>query len=318
MGIRSVNAVSSDTVTEAPPVRKPASGGLPVRLRSVAKAYRVGSRWLPAVQEVDIDIPPGEFVSIVGPSGCGKSTLLKIVAGLIPPTGGEVEVDGRKVTGPTIEAGVVFQRDLLLEWRTALENVLLQAEIRRQPVRQHEQHARELLASVALEGFEDAMPHQLSGGMRQRVAICRALLHDPPLLLMDEPFGAVDAITRDQLNLDLRNLCNRLGSTVLFITHSITEAVFLSDRVVVMTPRPAVVASITEIDLPATRPLSIREEPAFGAYVREIRETFEKLGVLGGSEPPAVREMRAASGRDPAQRRTERGVPWRRYGKKRS
>ncbi|HET8672879.1 MAG TPA: ABC transporter ATP-binding protein [Thermoleophilaceae bacterium] len=300
---------------EQPAIERPASRGLPVRVRNVAKAYRVGSNWLPAVQEIDIDIAPGEFVSIVGPSGCGKSTLLKIVAGLIPPTGGEVEVDGRRVAGPTTEAGVVFQRDLLLEWRTALENVLLQAEIRKQPVRQYEQRARELLASVALAGFEDVMPHQLSGGMRQRVAICRALLHDPPLLLMDEPFGAVDAITRDQLNLDLRNLCNRLGSTVLFITHSITEAVFLSDRVVVMTPRPAMVADIAEINLPAERPLSIREEPEFGVYVREIRETFEKLGVLGGTEPAAVRAMR------PQQTDTRGGegaTGWRRFGRKRS
>lgn len=318
MGGRSVNAVRSNSAAEAPPVRKPASGGLPVRLRNVAKAYRVGSSWLPAVQDVDIQIAPGEFVSIVGPSGCGKSTLLKIVAGLIPPTGGEVEVDGQKVTGPTIQAGVVFQRDLLLEWRSALQNVLLQAEIRKQPARRYEQRARELLASVALAGFEDAMPHQLSGGMRQRVAICRALLHDPPLLLMDEPFGAVDAITRDQLNLDLRNLCNRLGSTVLFITHSITEAVFLSDRVVVMTPRPAVVASVTEIGLPSTRPLSIREEPEFGAYVREIRETFEKMGVLGETEPAAVREMRSASSPQAVDNRTEGGARWRRFGKKRS
>jgi NitT/TauT family transport system ATP-binding protein len=317
MSTRSANAVRLDRAAEPSGVREPASAGLPVRLRNVAKSYRVGQRRLDAVHEVDIDIAPGEFVSIVGPSGCGKSTLLKIVAGLIPPTRGEVEVDGRKVTGPTIEAGVVFQRDLLLEWRTALQNILLQAEIRKQPVRHFEQRARELLASVALAGFEDAMPHQLSGGMRQRVAICRALLHDPPLLLMDEPFGAVDAITRDQLNLDLRNLCNRLGSTVVFITHSITEAVFLSDRVVVMTPRPAVIASVTEVNLPRTRPLSIREEPDFGAYVREIRETFERLGVLGGNQPAAVREMRSAGGPEADGERRE-GKRWRRFVKKSS
>jgi NitT/TauT family transport system ATP-binding protein len=317
MSTRSANAVPLHRAAEPSGVREPASAGLPVRLRNVAKSYRVGQRRLDAVHEVDIDIAPGEFVSIVGPSGCGKSTLLKIVAGLIPPTRGEVEVDGRKVTGPTIEAGVVFQRDLLLEWRTALQNILLQAEIRKQPVRHFEQRARELLASVALAGFEDAMPHQLSGGMRQRVAICRALLHDPPLLLMDEPFGAVDAITRDQLNLDLRNLCNRLGSTVVFITHSITEAVFLSDRVVVMTPRPAVIASVTEVNLPRTRPLSIREEPDFGAYVREIRETFERLGVLGGNQPAAVREMRSAGGPEADGERRE-GKRWRRFVKKSS
>jgi NitT/TauT family transport system ATP-binding protein len=312
----SANAVrTSGRETEAPARRRPASAGLPVRLKNVAKSYRVGSRTLNAVREVDIDIAPGEFVSIVGPSGCGKSTLLKIVAGLIEPTGGEVEVDGNRVTGPTIEAGVVFQRDLLLEWRTALQNILLQAEIRKQPIRQFENRARELLASVALGGFEDAMPHQLSGGMRQRVAICRALLHDPPLLLMDEPFGAVDAITRDQLNLDLRNLCNRLGSTVLFITHSITEAVFLSDRVVVMTPRPAEIASITEIHLPDERPLSIREEQDFGTYVREIRETFEQLGVLGGHEPGTVREMRAGP-RPESDLQHMEGKRWRRFGRK--
>ena len=180
----------------------------------------------------------GEFVSILGPSGCGKSTLLMIAAGLLSASDGSVIVDGRPVTKPRTDLGIVFQSPVLLEWRTALGNIMLQAEARKLDRREAEERARELLASVGLAGFADKYPHELSGGMRQRVSICRALIHNPPQLLMDEPFGALDALTRDQLVIDVQRIWNERRITALFITHSVAEAVFLSDRVIVMTPRP--------------------------------------------------------------------------------
>ena len=280
MGIRSVNAVSIDTVTEAPPVRKPASSGLPVRLRNVAKAYRVGSRWLPAVQEVDIDIQPGEFVSIVGPSGCGKSTLLNMIAGLLPTTEGAIDVAGRPVTGPVHELGIVFQQHLLLAWRTILDNVMLQIEVRRLDKARYTERARNLLGRVGLGEFAGRFPDELSGGMNQRAAIVRALIHDPELILMDEPFGALDAITRDQMGLDFHALSRQEGKTVLFITHSISEAVFLSNRVVVMSPRPGRIEEIVPVELPRERHFDIRDEPEFARHTRHIRRLFERMGVL--------------------------------------
>jgi NitT/TauT family transport system ATP-binding protein len=233
-----------------------------------------------AVDNVDLSIGDSEFVSLLGPSGCGKSTLLSLIAGLIQPTSGEVRIDGRVVAAPYTKLGIVFQSDLLLDWRTVLGNVLFQFEMRGQDPRPHAERARALIASVGLAGFEAKYPWELSGGMRQRVAICRALIHDPPLLLMDEPFGALDALTREQLQVDLQRLWQSTRKTVVFVTHSIGEAVFLSDRVVVMTPRPGRIKQVLPIELPRPRDLGVRDSDRFGAHVRHINHLFQEMGVI--------------------------------------
>lgn len=251
-----------------------------VWVHRLGKTYVSRSGPVEALRCLDLEVSEGAFVSILGPSGCGKSTALNIISGLVPSSTGEVEVLGKPVRGPVLEMGIVFQRDLLLPWRTVLANVLLQAEIRKLPRDRLEQRAKNLLAQVGLEGFEDRLPSELSGGMRQRVAICRALLHDPPLLLMDEPFGALDAMTRDQMNLDLLEVWQETRKTVLFVTHSIPESIFLSDRVVIMSPRPGSVAAEIEIDLPRPRSFDIRESAEFSRYSGEIRRIFQRMGVL--------------------------------------
>jgi NitT/TauT family transport system ATP-binding protein len=252
-----------------------------VRINSVDKVFASRSRAaLKAVDNVSFDIGSGEFVSIVGPSGCGKSTLMMMVSGLVPATTGEVFVADKKVSRPYNGLGVVFQRDALLEWRTVIDNVLFQADIRHLDRRELRSKAESLLARAGLSGFEKYYPWELSGGMRQRVAICRALVCNPSLLLMDEPFGALDAMTREQMNLDLQRIWLQDRKTVLFITHSISEAVFLSDRVIVMSPRPGRVAADIAIDLPRPRKLSMRETGSFGRYVSQIREKFQSFGLL--------------------------------------
>jgi NitT/TauT family transport system ATP-binding protein len=233
-----------------------------------------------ALDGVSFGLRAGEFVSIVGPSGCGKSTLVMLVAGLLAPTAGRVAIGGRTVDRPQTDLGIVFQSPVLLAWRRALDNVLLQLEMRDLPTAPARQRALDLLGSVGLAGFEQRFPHELSGGMRQRVSICRALIHDPPLLLMDEPFGALDALTRDQLALDLQRIWSGGRKTVLFITHSITEAVLLSDRVIVMTPRPGTIDTVLDVDLPRPRRLAIREDPRFAKLTRAIHERFLARGVL--------------------------------------
>jgi NitT/TauT family transport system ATP-binding protein len=233
-----------------------------------------------ALTDISLTQRRGEFLSHVGPSGCGKSTLLMIAAGLVPPSSGAVRVRGQKVDRPRTDIGIAFQSSVLLEWRTALGNVMLQAEAHRLNKKEAEQRARELLDSVGLGGFEEMYPHELSGGMRQRVSICRALVHNPEHLLMDEPFGALDALTRDQLVLDLQALVSERRMSVLFITHSISEAVFLSDRVVVMTPRPGRIDRIIDIKLPRPRTLAMRETPEFAEYSRQILDLFLARGVL--------------------------------------
>jgi NitT/TauT family transport system ATP-binding protein len=251
-----------------------------VQANNVSKIYSTRDGPVRALDNVSLSARPGEFISLLGPSGCGKSTLLLIVAGLLPKSGGSLTVNGRHVTGPETDLGIVFQSPVLLDWRTARENVLLQAEARHLPKKAAAARAHELLASVGLAGFEDKYPHELSGGMRQRVSVCRALLHEPHLLLMDEPFGALDALTRDQLTVDLQSLWNERRMTVLFVTHSIAEAVFLSDRVIVMTPRPGSIAKEIPIGLPRPRTLAIREGSDFTAYTREILDIFFACGVL--------------------------------------
>lgn len=233
-----------------------------------------------ALQEVSMEIHEGEFVSLLGPSGCGKSTMLSIIAGLLPPSRGIVRIAGQEVTGPQTSIGLIFQSDVLLEWRSALDNVLLQMEARGMRNRPAVDRARELLGSMGLDGFDRSFPFQLSGGMRQRVAICRALIHDPKLLLMDEPFGPLDALTRDQLGLDLLHLWDEHPRTALFVTHSIAEAVFLSDRVIVMTPRPGQVADIVDIQLPRPRTGAMRKTTGFLDDVARIRNIFLARGVL--------------------------------------
>jgi NitT/TauT family transport system ATP-binding protein len=246
----------------------------------VEKTYVARGRELKALDGISLDLLPGEFVSIVGPSGCGKSTLMMLVAGLIPVSAGEIVIQGHRVSKPYTDVGVIFQRDALLEWRTVLDNVLLQIDVRRLKRSRYEAPARELLARVGLEGFENYYPWELSGGMRQRVSLCRGLIHDPSLLLMDEPFGALDALTREQMNLDLQRIWMENRKTMLFITHSIWEAAFLADRVVVMSPRPGRIVTTIAIDLPRPRRLAVRESPEFGRYVAHIREQFQAFGLV--------------------------------------
>jgi len=251
-----------------------------VRVDGLSKVYATRDGPVRALDHVSLSARRGEFVSILGPSGCGKSTLMMIVAGLLPASAGLVTVAGRPVTSPITDVGIVFQNPVLLDWRSALDNVLLQAEARRLPGAAALAEARRLMAAVGLSGFENKYPHELSGGMRQRVSLCRALIHDPPQLLMDEPFGALDALTRDQMVVDLQRLWNERRKTVLFITHSVAEAVFLSDRVVVMTPRPGRVDRVIDIDLPRPRTLAMRETPEFARLSREILDLFLARGVL--------------------------------------
>ena len=246
----------------------------------VWKRYETRSGPIDALSPISFEIPENEFVSIVGPSGCGKSTLLMIVSGLVPASGGIVRIKSDLVLGPYTGLGFVFQQDVLLDWRTVLQNVMLQAQVRRLDKARSIVRARELLRLVGLEEFEDKYPYELSGGMRQRVAICRALLHDPDLLLMDEPFGALDAIARDQLNEDLLRYRSEARKTIMFVTHSIPEAVFLSDRVFVMSPRPGRIEDTVSIDLPHPRHLTIRETPKFAEYVGHIIRVFESVGVF--------------------------------------
>jgi NitT/TauT family transport system ATP-binding protein len=214
-----------------------------------------GQATLRALDRVDLEVAEGELVTLVGRSGCGKSTLLRILAGLIPATDGRVTIAGREVRGPSRDVALAFQRPALLPWRNVLENVLLPVEILRLDRRAHRRKAEELLALVGLAGFEDHAPYELSGGMQQRVALCRALVYEPRVLLMDEPFAALDALTREELSLELQRILAERGKTIVFVTHSISEAVLLADRVVVMTPRPGRIAEIVPVE--AQRPRSL-------------------------------------------------------------
>jgi NitT/TauT family transport system ATP-binding protein len=262
----------------------PKGAGSSIRIRNVSKSFRTKQKVVHALTAVDFDIRQGEFVSIIGPSGCGKSTLLMLIAGLDVATGGAIEIDKRKIERPNSDIGIVFQQDVLLDWRNAFSNVMLQCEIRKLNYATSSARAQELLKMVGLEQFHSALPHELSGGMRQRVSICRALLHSPPLLVMDEPFGALDALTRDQLQVDLLRLWTDQKMTVVFITHSISEAVFLSDRIVVMSPRPGRIETIIDVELERPRRLAVRDTPLYGRYVQQVTDIFKSLGVLKEDE----------------------------------
>lgn len=253
-----------------------------IRISHVDKTYESRRSPVQALRDIDFDIANGEFVSILGPSGCGKSTLLKCVAGLEPVSGGRIEVAGIAVRQSPENLGIVFQRDVLLDWRTVVENVLVVAELKGLDPRPLRSRALELLRSFGLESFVDRYPWELSGGMRQRVSICRALLLDPQLLLMDEPFGALDAMTRDELNVELRRMWMDTRKTILFITHSVTEAVYLSDRIVVMSRNPGRIAEVIDVNLPPHRPLSVRGEADFSRYTAHILWVFSSMGILKG------------------------------------
>ncbi len=263
------------------------TAGSAIEIQGVTKIFGEGTaKPFLALEEVNIRIEPGEFVSVVGPSGCGKSTLMLMVAGLLERSTGAIRVNGQSVEEPLTDVGIAFQDHLLLDFRTALANVTLHADIRGLPMDDIEARARKLFAQLKLEHAMDKYPRQLSGGMRQRVSLIRTLVHEPSVLLMDEPFGALDALTRLQVRMDLEALWLRRRPTVLFITHSVEEAVGLSDRIFVMGPSPGCVVDEIRIDLPRPRPIVLGDAPQFAAYVDRIYGHFERLGVLHGMEIP--------------------------------
>jgi NitT/TauT family transport system ATP-binding protein len=247
-----------------------------LRLRNVAKTYRAAGRETVAVSDVTFDLAEGEFLALVGPSGCGKSTLLKILAGLHDHDAGELTI-----SHPGFDAGrdigVAFQSPLLLKWRSILDNVLLPAEILGLPMAAARDRARDLLALVGLPGIEDKRPYELSGGMQQRVSLARALVHDPKLVLLDEPFGALDALTRERMNLEIRRIWSASGKTVVMVTHGVQEAVFCATQVAVLTAGPARMADHFSVTLPEPRELAIRNTAEFGALARRV---YEKLGII--------------------------------------
>lgn len=232
-----------------------------------------------ALGPVDLAIPSEEFLSVLGPSGCGKSTLMRAVAGLVPPTSGTIHIAGDIVRSPHPDVGIVFQKATLLPWRNVVDNIALQLEMRGVSIDGYRTRLDELITLTGLAGFEEALPHQLSGGMQQRVALCRALIHDPKILLMDEPFGALDAMTRETMNLELQRVWLESRKTVMFITHSISEAVFLSDRVVVMSRRPGRIATTIDVNLPRPRNYTMVGDPAFIEATTRIRQCFDAAGM---------------------------------------
>ena len=248
---------------------------------SLEKTYATrGRTQVHALAGISVEIAAGEFITIVGQSGCGKTTLLKILAGLLQRSAGSVTLRGQSVDEPSRDIGIVFQDPVLLPWRTVFDNVMLPVEVLDLDRARSGERAMDLLALVGLTGFEDKYPHELSGGMRQRVAIARALVHDPSLLLMDEPFGALDAMTREFMNLELLRIWKESGKTIVFITHSIPEAAFLADRVIVMSARPGRIKEIVEVRLPRPRDLDMMASDEFGVYTRRIRHLFDAKGWL--------------------------------------
>lgn len=271
-------------IASAPKIASDPAGHLRrpvIAINNLTKIYRTREgAVVNAVDDVSFVIGEGEFVTVVGPSGCGKTTILKILAGILGRTSGNVTLRGQSIQGPSREVGVVFQSPVLMAWRTVLENIMLPIEIQRRSRAEYEYKAREYIKLVGLAGFEKKYPNELSGGMQQRVGICRALVHDPALLLMDEPFGALDAMTREYMNLELQRIWDESRKTVFLVTHSISEAVFLADRVIVMTPRPGHISEIVDIDLPRPRRLEMTNSELFGRYVGAIRKHFNSQSML--------------------------------------
>ncbi len=253
-----------------------------ISVQGLRKEYATPRGEVLALDRIDFTVGEGEFVAIVGPSGCGKSTLLKILAGLLPATDGRVQLRGTPITGPRRDIGMVFQSPVLFPWRTVLDNVLLPVDVQRLGRDGNVSRAMDLLALVGLRGFEHRYPRELSGGMQQRVAITRGLIHNPAMLLMDEPFGALDAMTREALNLELQRIWLERRETVLFITHSIAEAVFLADRVLIMTARPGHIAEEVPVRIPRPRNLDMMGWPEFSYIVRSIRAHFNAKGGIEG------------------------------------
>jgi NitT/TauT family transport system ATP-binding protein len=280
-------STQKDTVTQKDAGPEVQPDGAPAReaivVDGVSKVFRPRKGTaVTALENMSLTVREGEIVSLIGPSGCGKSTLLMLVAGLGQPTAGTVHVRGERVTAPNPDVGVVFQKDLLFDWRTVLDNVLTPFVMRGQKPKQHAARAKELLAQVGLTGFEDRRPYELSGGMRQRVALCRGLIQDPDVLLLDEPFAALDALTREQMQLDLQKLVVGTRKTGVLVTHDIAEAVFLSDRIAVMSARPSRIVEIIDVDLPRPRTAEVRESAAFGALHGRVHNLFKQLGVFHG------------------------------------
>jgi NitT/TauT family transport system ATP-binding protein len=258
---------------------QPPAGAAPTQMVTydeVGKLYESRRGGVLALRDVSFAVERGQFVSLLGQSGCGKSTLLKMTAGVTDITSGTIEIDGRPVDGPVDDLGMVFQTPVLLEWRDVLGNIVLPLEILRRRQADGTKRAQELVEMVGLTGFEHRYPAELSGGMQQRVAICRALMIDPPLLLMDEPFGALDALTRDEMAVELLRIWEQTQKTIIFVTHSIDEAVLLSDRVVVMSPRPGTVALTVDIDLPRPRTADLRYDPRFVEFSHRLRSAIEQ------------------------------------------
>ncbi|CAN5625277.1 ABC transporter ATP-binding protein [soil metagenome] len=250
-----------------------------IEIKGLSKTFgERGAGGVLALSDINCTVEKGSFVSVVGPSGCGKSTLMRIVAGLLDYSEGSVMMDGQPIRGTRRDVGVVFQSSILLPWRTILENVMLPAEVLGLDMKQARARAMDLLHMVRLDGFEHKLPRQLSGGMQQRASIARALLHDPKILLMDEPFGALDAMTREQMNLELQRIWSESGKTVILITHSIPEAIFLGDVVFVMTPRPGSLERVIRVDVPRPRTMDSMASPGFAAVAHQIRALFEHTG----------------------------------------
>jgi NitT/TauT family transport system ATP-binding protein len=245
-----------------------------ISLSQVRKDFVLPERVVHALENISLSVERGEFVSIVGPSGCGKTTLLRIIAGTIPASDGAISVNGRPAHGPSADIGMVFQAPVLFPWRTVLENLFVPADVRGIPRRDLHDRAIALLATAGLHGFEHDYPWRLSGGMQQRAAICRALLYDPPVLLLDEPFGALDAMTREIMNAELMRMCEATNPAVLLITHSIAEAVFLSDRVLVMSGRPGRIVESLAIDLPKPRNLDVMGSARFAELTQSVRRSL--------------------------------------------
>ena len=245
-----------------------------IELQGVSKTYRTADGEVPSLRPIDFTIGEGEFVVVVGPSGCGKTTLLKMIAGLLPPSQGEIRVEGTPIVKPHGGVGIVFQTAMLLPWRNVFRNVMMPVEVKGLPREKYAARAQALLKMVGLQGFENKFPWQLSGGMQQRASICRALVHDPKIVLMDEPFGALDAMTRERMNVELQRIQRETKKTVLLITHSIPEAVFLADRVMVMSARPGNIAAVYEVSLRRPRSLEVLSDPAFIELTQTIRAHF--------------------------------------------
>lgn len=266
--------------------RKGNSSAGVVEFTDIGKTYSDGQEITTAIEELDVAIDNGEFVSVVGPSGCGKSTLLHLTSGILEPTRGSVEIDGINVQSKSHEkykVGLIFQKPVLLEWKTVLDNILLPVEIMvenddlDQGLDDYRERAHELIKLVGLDGFADSYPRELSGGMQQRVSICRSLIYDPPVLLMDEPFGALDALTRDKMNQELLQIWSETNKTVIFVTHNLEEAVYLSDRVVVLSQRPAHALDIVDVNLSRPRDNDIRRTEKFQNKVAEVEQYFKSV-----------------------------------------